>query len=466
MRKRRVRKNRKRRRRSLHVQNENLSFLEIFSINLRVAATLLIDAANSAHDGLAASWYRFSFNPPDFLSGESLVHWISEMYEVLRRVKSRDAALLFCWMKRRTSSKTLRDVGFEAIAKGMKHSGLKTSRGAAFTARVIRERLGELEGAGLIERDVRGEDFDVYLRDAAPIGSEENANSSLDFDDENGNENGNENGLHTRARNKENIFKINKQINNHAGKNLLEETKGSEIVAESIEAFQASSHKESGEKDARPTSESVLQRVNFQDPRIAAFRAKVVAKIWERELNPELVDRLVAAAVLKLAGFNETSALGLCRDAVDERTLFERTNGRAGKRKAWQTIGYGVKRVYETAGYAWTPTRIGNEPAPRYASLLPTSVVDAPSATERVASPQTSAPRCEPSDDENALYECFTRQDLDGPIEEMENKVRELYQTRNALETRMKTFLLRGRLRDYFYPQRSIASQSLLGSPL
>ncbi|MGN0930728.1 MAG: hypothetical protein ACI4NP_03310 [Thermoguttaceae bacterium] len=177
------------------------------------------------------------------------------------------------------------------------------------------------------------------------------------------------------------------------------------------------------------------------------------------ELNPELVDRLVAAAVLKLAGFSEASALGLCRDAVDERTLFERTNGRAGKRKAWQTIGYGVKRAYEAAGYAWTPTRIGNEPAPRYAGILPTAVVDAAPAPERVAPLPTAAPHRAPSADE-VVYEGFTRQDLDGPMEEMEKKVKERYHTRNAFETRMKTFQLRGRLRDFFYPQSQNASSS------
>ncbi|MDO5749375.1 MAG: hypothetical protein Q4Q42_07045, partial [Planctomycetia bacterium] len=265
---------------------------------------------------------------------------------------------------------------------------------------------------------------------------------------------------------KENLFKINKQINNHAGKNLLEGVKAPEIVDASVEARQPSSKKERGEKDARPTAGSVLQRVNFQDPKIAAFRAKVVAKIWERELNPELVDRLVAAAVLKLAGFSEASALGLCRDAVDERTLFERTNGRAGKRKAWQTIGYGVKRVYETAGYAWTPTRIGNEPAPQFAAISPRRVADARPAPEKIAAPPVVAPTREPSVDENALFEGFTRQDLDGPMEEMENKVKERYHTRNALETRMKTFLLRGRLRDYFYPSSQNASSNFAGAPL
>ncbi|MGN0930729.1 MAG: hypothetical protein ACI4NP_03315 [Thermoguttaceae bacterium] len=212
------------------------------------------------------------------------------MYEVLRRVKSRDAALLFGWMKRRSSGKTLRDVGFESIAKGMNRSGLKTSRESSFTARVVRERIAELEGAGLIERDVRGEEFDVYLRDATGSVSRKNAESRPDSDDENGNEHGNEHGNenrpYARTRSEEIIFKINKQINNHPGTRVLEEPEDAEIVAERVETFQPSSKDERGEEDARPTAESVLQRVNFQDPKIAAFRAKVVAKIWERSSTP------------------------------------------------------------------------------------------------------------------------------------------------------------------------------------
>lgn len=153
------------------------------------------------------------------------------MYEVLRRVKSRDAALLFGWMKRRSSGKTLRDVGFESIAKGMNRSGLKTSRESAFTARVVRERIAELEDAGLIERDVCGEEFDVYLRDATGNVTRKKAASRLVSDDENGNEygyengyeSGNENRPYAHTRSKEIIFKINKQINNPAGTRVLEE---------------------------------------------------------------------------------------------------------------------------------------------------------------------------------------------------------------------------------------------------
>ena len=53
-------------------------------------------------------------------------------------------------------------------------------------------------------------------------------------------------------------------------------------------------------------------------------------------------------------------------EAQASRDLWKRTDGRAGREKLWETLAFQVKRVYETNGWRWTPTRIGSEPRPEY----------------------------------------------------------------------------------------------------
>ena len=369
------------------------------------------------------------------------------MYELLLRVKTRDAALLYCWMKKVAPAGRLSYTNLDALASWVNADGLRTSRESAFTTRVIRERLQELEGAGLIGR-VYGENyFDVYIYnpeiadiDIEDIDHDENGNG-------NGNGNGNRygNGIGTdqraRARNKEYIYKINKQINNQEGK-TMRETTWKDLQEEPIQIDEATQNQR---KPQGPTPEEALRKINFSDEKVARFRADIVKRIWEPDINPELIDRLVGAAVLKLANFNVKAAFNLCRAAQESRSLYDRTDGRAGKKHLWQTIGYSIKRIYEAAGYVWTPTRIGNEPAPEYRPIIP---AEAMRSDRQRAEANTPIERPEePKDYGDRQVEGFTVGDLHKSIDEFEREVRARFNTRPGIETRARALEIRNALR-------------------
>ena len=114
----------------------------------------------------------------------------------------------------------------------------------------------------------------------------------------------------------------------------------------------------------RPATDDVRRRVDFADPRVAALRAKIVERVWEPTLHADLVDRLTAAVVLLVGGATRSTVFALIREARDEKTLYERSNGRAGKRTIWQTATLRLKRLFENAGWVWSPTRFADEPRP------------------------------------------------------------------------------------------------------
>lgn len=366
------------------------------------------------------------------------------MYELLKRVKTRDAALLYCWMKNVAPTRRLSNVSLDSVAAWINADGLRTSRESRFTARVIRERLNELEEAGLIERVYDGNEFDVYvynpeIADIDDADHDENGN-------ENGNGNRNRNGngsrQRARARNKEYIYKINKQINNQEGKNMREYT-WEDLQEKPIQIDEPTQC-----QTQEPTPEDALRRINLSDEKIAKFRADVVKKIWEPDINPELIDRLVCAAVLKLANFNVKAAFNLCRAALDSRSLYDRTDGRAGKKHLWQTIGYSVKRIYEAAGYVWTPTRIGNEPAPEYRPIVPADPIQAVHPRDEV---QTTREKIEvsPIPDSDKTVDGFTVKDLNKPLNDFEREVRERLNTRPGFETKARALEIRNSLRGF-----------------
>ena len=366
------------------------------------------------------------------------------MYELLKRVKTRDAALLYCWMKKVAPTSRLSNTTLDSIAAWINADGLRTSRESRFTTRVIRERLQELEGAGLVERVYDGAEFDVYIYNPEIAGGDDPDH------DENGNENGNGNrnrygngtGQRARARNKEYIYKINKQINNQEGKNMREYT-WEDFQEKPIQIDEPTQC-----QTQEPTPEDALRRINLSDEKIAKFRADVVKKIWEPDINPELIDRLVCAAVLKLANFNVKAAFNLCRAALDSRSLYDRTDGRAGKKHLWQTIGYSVKRIYEAAGYVWTPTRIGNEPAPEYRPIIPAESVQGVHPRDEV---QITREKIEvsPIHDSDKTIAGFTVQDLNKPLNDFEREVRDRLNTRPGLETKARALEIRNSLRGF-----------------
>ena len=87
-------------------------------------------------------------------------------------------------------------------------------------------------------------------------------------------------------------------------------------------------------------------------------------RIFWRLLHPDLIDRLTAAVVLRVGGATRSTVFALIREARDEKTLYERSNGKAGKRTIWQTATLRLKRLFENAGWVWSPTRFADEPRP------------------------------------------------------------------------------------------------------
>ena len=99
-----------------------------------------------------------------------------------------------------------------------------------------------------------------------------------------------------------------------------------------------------------------------QDPRRAKLRAAIVRKVWEPGLRSELVDRIVDLVASGAVPVHELKHA--LRDAVERRDLFNVSNGRFGREKAWHTLGTWCKAVYLRAGRTWTPTAPDLEPAP------------------------------------------------------------------------------------------------------
>ncbi|MBR4104135.1 MAG: hypothetical protein IKK39_08775 [Thermoguttaceae bacterium] len=110
---------------------------------------------------------------------------------------------------------------------------------------------------------------------------------------------------------------------------------------------------------------ALRERLPFDDPKIARLRAEIVRRVWERGVNPDLIDRLTAAVALRVGGTTFKSLCDAISEAVAERDRWRRTDGARGKRRVWETLGYYVKRLYEADGWEWVPTRIADEPPPR-----------------------------------------------------------------------------------------------------
>ena len=113
-----------------------------------------------------------------------------------------------------------------------------------------------------------------------------------------------------------------------------------------------------------PSVADVRSLVDFESPRVAALRREIAEAVWEPTVHPDLIDRLTAAVVLRVGGATRSTVFALIREARDEKTLYERSNGRAGKRTIWETAALRIKRLFENAGWVWSPTRFADEPRP------------------------------------------------------------------------------------------------------
>lgn len=293
--------------------------------------------------------------------------------KLLSRIKTRDAAVVFEFLFERLNRQagSIDGASCEGIAVELNRAGIQTARGAAFTARVVRAKLEELEELEVVERaDAAAASFTLFvfmpypcapkeapepepavdhyggrsLFDALKDGAEEPAQNGNENGNQFGNENGNENG-NGRAINKEYI-NTNKKINK--ADLDLEKAKETEPPI-----------------DDRPSTSEIRTRVDFSEPRAAKLREAVCRDMWESTTNPDLVDRAAAAILLKVGDTTAREIKAIVREAKDAVALYERTDGRAGRSKIWQTVCYRVKRIYESNGWKWTRTGIGAEPRPK-----------------------------------------------------------------------------------------------------
>ena len=300
--------------------------------------------------------------------------------KLLTRLKTRDAAVVYEYLFERLnrSAGTIEATSYEKIAATLTADGIQTARSANFTSRVVREKLNELESLGVVERVATTPstfDLFVFMPYPNPVessetnsevrvdhyggkslfdyqsadGTEETASRALD---ENGNGNGNGKAK-KRVASKEEYIYINKQIN-----------KPSDLEI-GIEESDATSVREL-DQDDRPRTDDLRERIDFDRPKVDRFRREIAKRAWEPSINPDLIDRVVGIAVLKIGGLSYKDCYRMIDEAQASRDLWKRTDGRAGREKLWETLAFQVKRVYETNGWRWTPTRIGSEPRPEY----------------------------------------------------------------------------------------------------
>ena len=180
--------------------------------------------------------------------------------------------------------------------------------------------------------------------------------------------------------------------------------------------------------------------VDFEAPKVAALRSSIVERIWEPTTNPDLIDRMTAAVVLNVGGATKSTVDSIIAEAMSERTLYERSNGRAGKRTAWSTATLRVKRLFENAGWRWSPTRFADEPRPPRRAVA-VAVAASPAKSSTVA-PSRSL------DELKTVAAGFTVADLDLSFDAFKIAVRERRRPANAFDLDRLAFEIRGALRE------------------
>ena len=149
---------------------------------------------------------------------------------------------------------------------------------------------------------------------------------------------------------------------------------------------------------------------------------------------------MTAAVVLNVGGATKSTVDSIIAEALNERTLYDRSNGRAGKRTAWSAATLRVKRLFENAGWRWSPTRFADEPRPTRRS-----VAVAPAAAK--SSTANSVPT-RSHDELNAIVDGFTVADLDLSFDAFKIAVRDRRRPANAFDLDRLAFEIRGALRE------------------
>lgn len=178
--------------------------------------------------------------------------------------------------------------------------------------------------------------------------------------------------------------------------------------------------------------------VDFEAPKVAALRSSIVERIWEPTTNPDLIDRMTAAVVLNVGGATKSTVDSIIAEALNERTLYDRSNGKAGKRTAWSAATLRVKRLFENAGWRWSPTRFADEPRP----------TRRPVAAAPVAAKQSTVESTRSLNELRAVATGFTVADLDLSFDAFKVAVRERRRPANAFDLDRLAFEIRGALRE------------------
>lgn len=190
--------------------------------------------------------------------------------------------------------------------------------------------------------------------------------------------------------------------------------------------------------DEARSTDDVRAVVDFEAPNVKVLRASIAERIWEPTTHPDLIDRLTAAVVLRVGDATESTVSTIIAEANAERARYDKTNGRAGRRTAWQTATLRVKRLYENAGWRWTPTRFADEPRPNRRAVAVAKRSRKPAETTETRT----------VDELRAVATGFDVADLDLTFEAFQALVRDRRQPANAIEANALAFEIRGALRD------------------
>lgn len=275
--------------------------------------------------------------------------------ELLKRVSKRDSALIYCEFFYAPSLTRLNDVSYEYMAIELSRRGCFTSRGAEFTAVVVRSCVMELTRVGALVREQTSfSRFNLFVPEETVETRDANVEQVVE------NEKDKERKEEERPRASEiELARVNENINN-------------KLINKSIKQFLDVEEKgEEVEESAIPekTIDSAMSRVDFDDPNISAFRAKIVDSVYEPGVHADLIDRIVVAKALGIA--SEYDIQETITRAKEERETHQKSNGFRGKKFLWQTICPFVKNWFESAGYRWIPTSFQREQAPRRVESVP-----------------------------------------------------------------------------------------------
>lgn len=345
---------------------------------------------------------------------------------IIMKVHKRDALALFEYcFNTRVGRGAWENASYELLAVGLNAIGCATSRGADFTAAVVRGCVAELERAGVAARvEIEPGKFDLVLNekyrptaalqiDEPQIDGETSETSEREEDncEEAGcgdgcfEENSCEDAGFEEETDGADIRFQNHTADERQSRTVLagrvpqgfgpsfsesdasnESTEGEPRLAcararvnrnkyinknkiKEINKASFQFSEEDLETEKGPTVNDALRQVDFETESFRRTRADIARRVYEQGLHADLVDRITAAGRLGLASRSELMAA--FELAEKETALYEKSNGFRGRRTKWETLCPIVKRWYEEAGYRWVKTTNRRETRPAPKCVLP-----------------------------------------------------------------------------------------------